>query len=398
MTATPTVLCRVHGIDRPGITAGLMAILAEAGAELYDVEQVVTWGRLSLDILYSAPEGSSVVKDLLHFGWELGVQIDFEDVDAAPDQARLSAAVTVVGASIGPEAFGAAAAAIAAGGGNIDRIVRLARYPVVAYELMVAGGVFDDLRRNLALAASTHAFDVAVQQERLERRMKRLAVIDVDSTLIQDEVIDLLAARAGVASEVAAITARAMEGEIDFAEALTQRVALLAGLDASALGEVADQIRLTPGARTLIRTLRRAGMQTAIVSGGFTEITKRLAADLGVDHAAANTLEVVDGRLTGRVVGEIVDRAGKARILREIAATEGIPLEQVVAVGDGANDLDMLAAAGLGVAFNARTAVRNAADASLNVPYLDAILFLLGFHRSEVDAADPVPVPGLPPL
>jgi phosphoserine phosphatase len=223
-------------------------------------------------------------------------------------------------------------------------------------------------------------------------------VIDVDSTLIQDEVIDLLAAEAGVAEEVAAITGRAMEGEIDFEQALRARVALLAGLEFSVLAAVADRVRLTPGARTLIRTLQRVGMRIAIVSGGFTEITERLAADLGADHAVANTLEIANGRLTGRVVGDVVDRAGKARVLRQIAEKEGIPLEQVVAVGDGANDLDMLAAAGLGIAFNARSTVREMADTSINVPYLDAILFLLGIRRSDVSEAEEVPVPGLPPL
>lgn len=378
-----------------------MRVLAASGAELYDVEQVVVRGRLTLDILFVAPEGSSTVKDLLFFGWESDMQVDFEVVEATPHERPLTAAVTVVGTAIGPDAFGAAATAIASAGGNIDRIVRLSRYPVVSYELIVAGGEFADLQRNLAMAASAHHFDVAVQEERLERRIKRLIVIDVDSTLIQDEVIDLLAVEAGVAAEVAAITSRAMEGQIDFEDALRSRVALLAGLDFSVLGEVADGLRLTPGARTLIRTLRRVGMRIAIVSGGFTAITDRLASDLGVDHAVANTLEVVDGRLTGRLEGEIVDRAGKARILREIAAAEEIPLDQVVAVGDGANDLDMLAAAGLGIAFNARSSVRAAADAALNVPYLDAILFLLGIRRSEVDGPDEstrFPVPGLPPL
>jgi phosphoserine phosphatase len=303
-----------------------------------------------------------------------------------------------VGTAIDPDAFGAAATAIAEAGGNIDRIVRLSRYPVVSYELIVAGGDFAGLRRNLTMAASAHRFDVAVQEERLERRIKRLIVIDVDSTLIQDEVIDLLAAEAGVAEEVAAITGRAMEGEIDFERALRARVALLAGLEFSVLTAVADRVRLTPGARTLIRTLQRVGMRIAIVSGGFTEITERLAADLGADHAVANTLEIANGRLTGRVVGDVVDRAGKARVLRQIAEKEGIPLEQVVAVGDGANDLDMLAAAGLGIAFNARSAVREMADTSINVPYLDAILFLLGIRRSDVSEAEEVPVPGLPPL
>lgn len=375
-----------------------MAVLAASGAELYDVEQVVVRGRLTLDILFAAPEGQSTVKDLLFFGWESGMQVDFEVVDSASQETPLTAAVTIVGTAVDPDAFGAAATAIAEAGGNIDRIVRLSRYPVVSYELIVAGGDFAGLRRNLTLAAAAHHFDVAVQEERLERRIKRLIVIDVDSTLIQDEVIDLLAAEAGVAEEVAAITAQAMEGEIDFEQALRARVALLAGLEFSVLTAVADRVRLTPGARTLIRTLQRVGMRIAIVSGGFTEITERLAADLGADHAVANALEIADGRLTGRVVGDVVDRAGKARVLRQIAEKEGIPLEQVVAVGDGANDLDMLAAAGLGIAFNARSAVREMADTSINVPYLDAILFLLGIRRSDVSATEEIPVPGLPPL
>ncbi|MGA7272152.1 MAG: phosphoserine phosphatase SerB [Acidimicrobiia bacterium] len=394
-------MCRVHGHDRPGITAGLMEVLAATGAELYDVEQVVVRGRLTLDILFAAPEGASTVKDLLYYGWESGMQIDFEMVEPTPSHSQLTAAVSIVAQSIGPEAFGAAASAIAEAGGNIDRIVRLSRYPVVSYELAVAGGDFDRLRRNLGRAAAEHRFDVAVQEERLERRMKRLVVIDVDSTLIQDEVIDLLAQRAGAAAEVHAITEEAMEGGLDFEESLRRRVKLLKGLDETVLDQVAASIRLTPGARTFIKTLKRGGMRTAIVSGGFTRITDHLAQELSVDHSSANTLEIVDGRLTGNLVGAVVDRPGKAKILKEIAQREGIPLEQVVAVGDGANDLDMLAVAGLGIAFNARHSVRAAADAALNVPYLDAILFLLGIRGEEVedpDAPERIPVPGLPPV
>jgi len=209
-----------------------------------------------------------------------------------------------------------------------------------------------------------------------------------------------LAEAAGVADEVKATTDQAMEGEIEFAESLRRRVALLRELDVDVVEKVARSVRLTPGARTLIRTLKRMGMRTAIVSGGFSHVTDFLAAELGVDHAAANVLEVADGQLTGRLVGEVVDRAGKARILKEIAEKEGIPLEQVVAVGDGANDLDMLATAGLGIAFNARSAVREQADVAINVPYLDALLFMLGIPRKEVEGEEvgPVPVPGLPPV
>src|SRR5690606_34490678 len=212
VTRDSTILCRVHGADRPGITAGLMEIRASSGAELYDVEQVVVRGRLTLDVLFSVREDEPTVKDLLFYGWESGLQVEFEVVEATPSTPPLTAAVTIVGRTVTPAAFGAAATAIAKAGGNIDRIVRLSRYPVVSYELMIAGGDFTALRENLLLAAAEHDFDVAVQEERLERRMKRLIVIDVDSTLIQDEVIDLLAAEAGVAAEVRQITDRAMEG------------------------------------------------------------------------------------------------------------------------------------------------------------------------------------------
>lgn len=401
MSQPTTILCRIHGHDRPGITAGLMDVLASTGAELYDVEQVVVRGRLTLDVLFGVDENQPTVKDLLFYGWQKDLHLEFDVVEAQPSQRNLTAAVTVVARRLGPDAFGAVATAIADAGGNIDRIVRLSRYPVVSYELIVAEGDLDDLRRNLGLAAAEHSFDVAVQEERLERRNKRMVVIDVDSTLIEDEVIDLLAREAGVEAEVARLTDRAMDGELDFEAALRRRVELLAGLDEEALSRVADKVRFTPGARTFVNTLRRVGMQVALVSGGFTAITDRLAEQLGVDHAEANVLEVVDGTVTGRLVGDVVDRPGKARILAALADRAGIPLEQVVAVGDGANDLDMLSVAGLGIAFNARTQVREIADASLNVPYLDAILFLLGLRREDVeDRSDPTPVPidGLPPV
>jgi phosphoserine phosphatase len=220
------------------------------------------------------------------------------------------------------------------------------------------------------------------------RRAARLVVMDVDSTLIQDEVIDLLAAHAGCEEAVAGITERAMRGELDFEASLRERVALLKGLPASVFETVKDQVRLTPGARTFVRTLRRLGYRTAIVSGGFTPVTDHLRSTLQLDHAYANELEIEHGLLTGRVVGEIVDRAGKARLLREVAAAEGIALDQVVAIGDGANDLDMLATAGLGIAFNAKPAVREAAQTAVNVPYLDAILFLLGVRRDDIDQTD----------
>ena len=398
-----TVLVHVSGEDRPGITAGLMGVLADGGADLLDVEQVLVRGRLTLDILIDLPEGQATIKDLLFYAWEQGISVDFEVVEGTAREPGSRAVVTVIGTRVGPEAFGAVAGAIAAAGGNIDRIFRLSRYPVVSYELAVTDGDLAEMRNVLPAVAAEHGVDVAVQAEGLLRRAKRLVVLDVDSTLIQDEMIVLLAEEAGVGDEVEALTAAAMEGDSDFEEVLRARVRLLAGLDAAALERVRNRVRLTPGAQTFIRTLKRLGLQVGIVSGGFTVFTDWLKDELGLDHAAANTLEVADGRLTGEVVGPVVDRRRKAEILREIAASVGIPLEQTVAVGDGANDIDMLAAAGLGIAFNAKAAAREVADTAVSVPYLDAILFLLGIRRDDVDDADrsdgihaPVPVPGLP--
>jgi phosphoserine phosphatase len=216
----------------------------------------------------------------------------------------------------------------------------------------------------------------------------RLIVMDVDSTLIQGEVIEMLAAHAGCEAEVARVTDAAMRGELDFEGSLRERVALLAGLDASAIDSVRDRLRLAAGARTLVRTLKRLGYRFGIVSGGFSQLTDRLAADLGIDYARANELEVVDGKLTGKLVGEVVDRAAKARALRDFAKDSKVTVDRTVAIGDGANDLDMLAAAGLGIAFNAKPVVQEAAHAAVNVPYLDAILYLLGISREDIEAAD----------
>src|SRR5499427_3268562 len=250
----------------------------------------------------------------------------------------------------------------------------------------VSGADPDALRTTLTRESVAQGVDVAVQRGGLHRRAMRLIVMDVDSTLIAGEVIDVLAARAGCAEQVAKVTAATMRGEVDFAESLAERVALLAGLDATVIDQVGRELRLAPGARTLIRTLRRLGYRCGIVSGGFTQITDGLAAELGLDYAAANTLEVSGGKLTGRLTGPIIDRAGKAEALRQFAEQAGVPLSQTVAVGDGANDLDMIATAGMGIAFNAKQAVRDAADASVSVPYLDTVLYLLGVSRDEVEA------------
>ena len=375
---------RVTGPDRPGILAGVMAVLSHGGAQVIDIEQITIRGRLDLNIVVTSPPGSDMLKELLLFGYERQMDVAFELVSDVVPTCTDVVIVTALARELGPVQLGALAAAIAEWGGNIERITRLADRPVASYELTVIGCDVATLRSSLLSVARSMGIDVAVQLEGLHRRAMRLVVLDVDSTLIQDEVIDLLADEAGCIAEVAAITERAMNGELDFEASLRARVALLAGLDAEAIGRVRDRIRYTPGARTFISTLQRLGYRTAIVSGGFTQITDHLQAELGIDHAHANVLEVVDGRLTGRVLGEVVDRAGKARILRSIAEAEGVPLDQVVAIGDGANDLDMLASAGLGVAFNAKPSVREAAAAAVNVPYLDAVLFLLGVRRDHV--------------
>ena len=246
----------------------------------------------------------------------------------------------------------------------------------------------DDLRRDLTRAAVGHGADVAVCPAGIVRHGRRLVVMDVDSTLIRDEVIELLAARAGREAEVAAVTERAMRGELDFAASLHERVAALEGLPVSVFDEVRAQLRLTPGAQTLVRTLHALGFTVALVSGGFMEVVGPLAVSLGIRHARANRLEVADGRLTGRVLGGVVDRAAKADALRDFARAEGLPMSRTVAVGDGANDLDMLGAAGLGIAFQAKPLVAEQADASLTGPDLDSVLFLLGLDSDEIaDAA-----------
>ena len=245
------------------------------------------------------------------------------------------------------------------------------------------------MRRDLMKVASDQpGMDIAIQPLNLSRRAKRLVVLDVDSTLIQNEVINLLAEQAGCLEEVSAITALAMQGELEFADALRSRVSLLAGLDELAIERAWHALTLTPGARTFCRTLGRLGYTTAIVSGGFTIFTERLQKELGIKHCRANQLEIKNGRLTGELSGPLIDRRAKAAFLHEIAEIENVPIEQTVAVGDGANDLDLLSEAGLGIAFNAKPIVQDIANTSLRVPYLDAVLFLLGVTREEIEAAD----------
>ncbi|MDF2583353.1 MAG: phosphoserine phosphatase SerB [Mycobacterium sp.] len=394
-----SLLITVSGVDQPGVTSALFEVLSRHHVELLNVEQVVIRGRLTLGVLVSV---DSKVADGAEFADEVraaihGVGLDVE-IERSDDKPVLEVpsthTIVVLGRPITAEAFGVVAHEVAALGVNIDAIRGVSDYPVTGLELRVSvppgGAAYVQLQNVMARTAVALGVDIALEDYSLSRRTKRLIVFDVDSTLIQGEVIEMLADRAGALAAVAEVTEAAMRGELDFAESLHKRVATLAGLPAEVLDEVADQIELTPGARTTIRTLRRLGYHCGIVSGGFRQVIEPLAHDLMMDFVAANELEIVDGKLTGRVVGQVIDRPGKAKALRDFAQQVGVPMEQTVAVGDGANDIDMLSAAGLGVAFNAKPALREVADASLSHPYLDTVLFILGVTRGEIEAADAV--------
>ncbi len=389
------MLITVTGADHPGVTSALFGVLSRHGVELLNVEQVVIRGRLTLGVLVSCSpevaESTALRADVEAAIYGVGLDVTIERSDDLPIIRQPSThTIFVLGRPVTARAFGAVAREAAALGVNFDVIRGVSDYPVTGLELRVSvpPGADDPLRTALNRVSSEEHVDVAVEDYGLAWRTKRLIVFDVDSTLVQGEVIEMLAARAGAQGTVAAITEAAMRGELDFAESLQQRVATLAGLPATVVDEVADQLELMPGARTTLRTLRRLGFHCGVVSGGFRRIIEPLAHELMLDFVAANELEIVDGTLTGRVVGPIIDRPGKAKALRNFAQQVGVPMAQTVAVGDGANDIDMLAAAGLGVAFNAKPALREVADASLSNPYLDTVLFLLGVTRGEIEAAD----------
>jgi phosphoserine phosphatase len=384
-----TLLVTLTGRDRPGVTSRLFGILAKFPLRVEDIEQVVIRGRLVLGVLVASdelPDLTAIHRAVTQLASDLGLEAEITAGSSSEGRARRGTLhVTMIGNPLHPDDVAAVAGRVAAGGANIDRIGRLAAGPVTCIELDVSGADPGALRADLARESANRGVDVAVQRGGLHRRAMRLIVMDVDSTLITDEVIDLLAAHAGCAEAVAKVTAAAMRGELDFAASLRERTALLAGLDVSVLEQVRSSLRLTPGARTLIGTLKRLGYRCGLVSGGFAQVIDPLAASLGIDYVAANTLEIAEGVLTGRVLDPVIDSEGKATALRRFAADAGVPLSQTVAVGDGANDLGMLAAAGLGVAFNAKPVVQQSADTALNVPYLDAILYLLGIPRDDLD-------------
>jgi phosphoserine phosphatase len=387
-----TGLILVSGVDSPGITEALFDALSPFAVTILDIEQVVIRGRLILTVLISlSPAHSKAIEsDLEECASTLGVDIAtaFESSDHTTIAAKKSLLhVVVLSQSLKPIAINAIAAVIATDGGNIERINRTASYPVTAIELAVSGANLATLRSALATTGSELGVDIAVSPGGLMRFATKLVVMDVDSTLIQQEVIELLGAKAGVQSEIAKITEAAMRGELDFEASLRARVALLKGLPETVLSDVQSEITLTPGARTLVRTLKKLGHHIALVSGGFEPVIAPLAAELGIDHMRANNLAIADGKLTGALVGPVIDRAGKATALRDFAAEHNVDLEQTIAIGDGANDLDMIAIAGMGIAFNAKPAVKAAADSSVSAPYLDSVLYLMGISREEVEEA-----------
>lgn len=387
-----TGLILVSGIDTPGITQALFDTLAPFAITVLDIEQVVIRERLILTVLISLnpAHADSIAEDLQLCGEKLGVDIatSFLEQGESTIAAKTGLVhVVALGNPLAPKAIAAIASAIASRSGNIERIHRTASYPITAIEFTVSGADQTAVRQCLAEVTTEHFVDIAVSPGGLMRWAKKLVVMDVDSTLIQQEVIELLAAKAGAQEKVKEITDAAMRGELDFAASLKARVALLAGLPESVIAEVQSEIVLTPGARTLVKTLHQLGHSVAVVSGGFTSVIEPLVKELGIGHYRANTLEIVDGKLTGKVLDPIIDRAAKATALKDFAAVEGVLLEQTVAIGDGANDLDMISIAGLGIAFNAKPAVKAAAASSVSAPYLDSVLYLLGISREDIEEA-----------
>lgn len=392
------LLINISGEDQPGLTATITDILSGFDVNVLDIGQAVIHDTLSLGILVELPgptEESSILKDILFRTWELGMQARFTPISEdsyfhwMSGQGLPRYIITLLARRITARHLSRVTSVVARFDLNIDGITRLSgRLPLgelpvrskACVEFSVRGQLEKKraFREELMEIAADMDADIAFQEDNRYRRNRRLVAFDMDSTLIEMEVIDELAKAAGVGEEVSVITERAMRGEIDFTESLSRRVALLKGLDESVLEEVAGRLRLTEGAEHLIGTLKSLGYKTAILSGGFSYFGQRLQENLGIDYMYANELEILDGQVTGRVTGQVVDGERKANLLREIAAQEGIDLEQVISVGDGANDLPMLSTAGLGIAFHAKPLVKQSAEQSISTLGLDGILYLLG--------------------
>ena len=398
-----TTLISISGEDKPGISAQLLSALADHNATILDIGQAVIHQTLSLGILVQVPtkeDWKAVSKEILYRAYELDLKVKFISVSSdnydewVDEQGKERHIITILGTTLSAEPLSRITEITRDHGLNINVITRLSgRVPlkhkgkpeIAAVEMSVRGTPKDinEMRGQFLELSKQTGVDIAFQQDNIYRRNRRLIVFDMDSTLIQAEVIDELAAEAGVLDEVAAITERAMQGEIEFKESLYQRLELLKGLDDSVLEKTYDRIKLTPGAEKLIDMLKHLGYKIALISGGFTFFANKLKDRLGIDYVYAHTLEVVDGKLTGNITNEVIDGARKAAILQEIADNEGLVLEQVIAVGDGANDLPMLSVAGLGIAFQAKTVVRENADHSISTVGLDGILYLIGVRNRE---------------
>ncbi|WP_119393371.1 phosphoserine phosphatase SerB [Salinibius halmophilus] len=395
------VLVTVTGPDRPGITAQFSHIMAQANLRILDMGQSVIHNNVSLGMLVSLPDDQSqVVRDLLFKAHELGLTLKLSPVKSAEyeswvaSQGQQKHVVTLLARQITAEHIAKMSAVVTEHGLNIESITRLTgreslqsdtNSSKACIEMSLYGQPTnsDSMRAAFLNISAEHNVDIAFQEDSIWRRNRRLVVFDMDSTLIEAEVIDELAIEAGVGEQVADITEAAMRGEIDFQESFRQRLALLEGLSEDVLQGVAERLVITEGAEHLISTLNTLGYKTAIISGGFTYFAQYLQKRLGIDYIHANELEIVDGKVTGQVKGIIVDGARKAELLQEIAASLGIRLQQVIAVGDGANDLPMLSVAGLGIAFRAKPIVKESAKQSISTLGLDSILYLLGYRDRD---------------